>query len=154
MRFLLIAALLILATSAASAQSPTRCVTPGDACAAFDAFLTAFNQRAWDAFRATLADDMTAILDTPVLPERRDGRVAVEEAFIRFFPPPGGYPTQPPPPIKPDNLLVQDLGEVVIVSFHLRAPDEVARRTVVLRRMMAGWCVVHIHGSSFALSSH
>lgn len=156
MRRLPIAAVIFLALSAASpvaAQNPTRCITPRDACAFFDGYLSAFNRRDWDAFRATLADDITVMFDSPTATERRDGRVAVEEAFRQVFPPPGREPGQLPPPLRPENLLAQDFGDFVVVSFHLRAPEEVARRTVMLHRSAAGWRVVHIHASSFGLSS-
>ena len=105
------------------------------------------------AFRATLADDITVMFDSAMLPERQDGIVAVGKAFSRVFPPAGSRPSQLPPPLQPENLLVQDLGDVVIVSFHLRAPKEVARRTVVMQRTAAGWRVVHIDASSFELQS-
>ena len=125
MRRLPFAALILLATAVAApvaAQSATRCVTPREACAFFDTYRAAFNQRDWSAFRATLADDITVMFDSPVLSERQDGILAVEKAFSRVFPPAGSRPSQLPPPLQPENLLVQDLGDVVIVSFHLRAP--------------------------------
>ena len=156
MRRLPIAALFFLAISVAppvAAQGATRCVTPKDACAFFDTYLAAFNQRDWSAFRATLADDVTVMFDSAMLPERQDGIVAVGKAFSRVFPPAGSRLTQLPPPLQPENLLVQDLGDVVIVSFHIRAPKEVARRTVVMQRTAAGWRVVHIDASSFELQS-
>ena len=156
MRRLLFAALILLAISIATpiaAQSSTRCVTPREACAFFDTYLAAFNQRDWTAFRATLADDITVMFDSPVLSERQDGILAVEKAFSRVFPPADRRPNKLPPPLQPENLLVQDLGDVVIVSFHLRAPKEVARRTVVMHRTAAGWRVVHIDASSFELPS-
>ena len=156
MRRPLITALIFLAIPFASpvaAQSATRCVTPKDACAFFNTYLAAFNQRDWSAFRATLADDITVMFDSAMLPERQDGIVAVEKAFSRVFPPAGSRPSQLPPPLQPENLLVQDLGDVVIVSFHLRAPKAVARRTVVMQRTAAGWRVVHIDASSFELQS-
>ena len=134
MRSLLLAVIALLAGPAGAhlpAQSSTGCVTPRDPCAFFDAYLAAFNHRDWDAFRATFDDSITVMFDRPAPPDRRDGRVAVEEFFRRVFPPPG-QPGQLPPPVRPDHLLAQDLGDVVIVSFHIRAPGELARRTVVL----------------------
>ena len=155
MRFLPLAMFALLAGSAASplpAQSATGCVTPRDACAFFDAYLSAFNRRDWDAFRATFDDSITVMFDRPAPPDRRDGRVAVEDFFRRVFPPPG-QPSQLPPPVRPDHLLAQDLGDVVIVSFHILAPGELARRTVVLHKTPVGWRVVHIHASSSDLAA-
>jgi len=151
-----VALVLLIAAPAppSNAQSPTGCNTPQDACALFDRFLGAFNRRDWDAFRVTLADDVTAMLDSPDHPERLDGRAAVEEFFHRIFPPAGSQPRQPSRPVLPDKLLVQDLGDAVIISFHIRFPDAIARRTLVLRRTTLGWRVAHIHGSSFDLPAH
>lgn len=148
--------LALLVGSAASpvrAQSPSECQAPRDACALFDRFFGAFNSRDWDAFRVTLSDDVSAMLDAPDHPERLDGRAAVEEFFHRVFPPTGSQPRRVPPPVHPDSLLVQDLGDAVVVSFHLRYPDTIARRTIVLHKTPLGWRVVHIHGSSFDRSS-
>ena len=156
MRALPAGALIILAAFATpplAAQESASCSTPRDACAFFDTFLTAFNRRDWDAFRATLADDISVIFDSPEQPERQDGRLAVERFFQAIFPSPGLQPRPLPPPLKPDNLVAKDLGDVVIISFHLRAPDHVARRTIVLHRTVSGWRVIHIHGSSFDLPS-
>src|SRR5688572_24182952 len=129
-------------------QAPAVCTVPRDACGFFNAYIDAFNRRDWEAFRATFSDDITVMFDSPVVSERRDGRAAVEEAFARVFPPPGTQPTQPPSQMKPENLRVQDLGDVVIISFHLRAAGVVSRRTVVLQRRTGGWGVAHIHASS------
>ncbi len=154
MRSELLATLFVVSTVAAPparAQNAAECSTPREACALLHTFLTAFNQRNWAAFRATLADDITVIVDSPALPERRDGRAAAEEVFLRIFPPAGQQPTRLPPPLRPVNLLAQDFGDVVVVSFQLAAPDGVGRRTLVLHKTAAGWRVAHIHGSSVAL---
>lgn len=137
----------LLGATPVAAQSTTGCVTPREACAFFDAYLDAFNRRDWEAFRATFDDGITVMFDKPAPPQRRDGRAAVEEFFLRVFPPPGQ--SRPlPPPIRPEGLLAQDLGDVVVVSFHMRDGSEIARRTVVLRKTSSGWRVVHIHASS------
>jgi len=148
MRVLLLAVLPLLVAAGPPLQQATGCEAPRDACAFFDHYLSALNQRDWDAFRATFDDRITVMFDRPGPPERRDGRAAVEELFRRIFPPAGERPTQLPPAIRPDHLLAQDLGDVVVVSFHIRSVDEIARRTVVLHRTAKGWRVVHIHGSS------
>ena len=151
MRSKVLVGLLVVSTAAASpvrAQSAAQCTTPPEACAFLVTFLAALNQRNWPAFRATLADDISVVFDSPALPGRRDGRAAVEEAFSRIFPPPDQPATQLPPPVQPENLLVQDYGDVAIISFQLTGPDGVARRTLVFHRSSIGWRVVHIHGSS------
>jgi hypothetical protein len=53
-----------------------------------------------------------------------------------------------PPPLVPEDLLAQDLGDAVVISFIARGPGVLARRTVILHRTAAGWRVAHIHASS------
>lgn len=151
-----IAIFALLATLGArpvAAQSHTTCVSPADACVFFNAFLAALNRRDWDAFRATFADDISVMFDSRDQPERRDGRAAVEEMFRAVFPAAGAPARLTMPAVQPDNLLTQDLGDVVIISFHIRSPGATGRRTIVLHRTAAGWRVVHIHASSFGLGT-
>lgn len=125
----------------------TGCAEPRAACAFFDYYLSAFNARDWDAFRATLDDSITVMFDRPAPPQRMDGRRAVEAMFRRVFPPPGSAPAAASP-IVPAHLKAQDFGDVVVVSFEFAGEDAVSRRTVVLHRTRDHWRVVHIHGSS------
>lgn len=148
MQVLLLVLLALVVAPGQSAQGPPACEKPRDACALFDQFLSALNERDWNAFRATFDDQIAVIFDRPGPPERRNGRVAVEELFRRIFPPGGERPIQLPPAIRPYDLLAQDLDDTVVVSFHIRGADEIARRTVVLHRTAGGWRVVHIHASS------
>ncbi len=145
---LAIAAALTLALMGQTAVPQTGCASPADACRFFDAYLEAFNARDWNAFRATLADDVTVMFDDPAPAQRFDGRAAVEEMFSRVFPPAGTRPKQLPPPLRPTHLRAQDLGDTVVVSFELPDGDGIARRTVVLHRTEGAWRVVHIHASS------
>lgn len=127
------------------------CDGPADLCAFFDRYLAAFNARDFEAFRATFADDITVFFDRPLPPERA-GRAAVEAVFRRGFAyshPPAGTPQPPlPPPLVPLDLHLQLYGDVAVISFLVRNPGELARRTVVVRRQPGGWRVVHIHASS------
>lgn len=113
MRSLPFAALMMIAMpveSSPAAEPQTGFITPREACAFFDSYLSAFNRRDWDAFRATLADGITVMFDSSALPKRRDGKVAVEDAFLRVFPTPGKPLKQLPPPVMPAKLLAQDFG--------------------------------------------
>ena len=153
MRAGILLVLLLVAPSSSSTQQSTGCTVPREACRFFDEYLAAFNRRDWAAFSATFDSTITVMFDRPAPPVRRDGRPAVEQMFRRVFPPPGQQPTRLPPPIVPESLLAQDFGDVVIISFHIRSEDELARRTVVLHRGQAGWRVVHIHASSSDLAA-
>lgn len=141
-------AVLLILSGRPQVQPVAGCTVPTEACAFFAGYLDALNRRDWERFRATFDDRITVMFDRPGPPQRRDGRAAVEELFRRLFPPSGpGKVT--PPPLVPEQLLAQDLGDTVVVSFHIRSSDEIARRTVVLHRTSNGWRVVHIHASSF-----
>ena len=115
-------------------------------------FIDAFNARDFEAFRSTFADDITFFVDRPFPPQRLDGRIAAEgvfrEGFAASHPSAGGAAPPLPPPLVPIDLRVQAFGDVAVVSFVVRRPTEVARRTLVLHRGSAGWRVVHIHASS------
>lgn len=149
----LLGLLTLIATLPVSAQTPSACPGPKDVCQFFATFIAALNRRDWDAFRATLSDDITVIFDQPGPSERQEGRRAVESDFRSRFPPPGSTTTPLPPPVQPDSVMVQAYGDVAIVSFYLRTPARLGRRTLVFHRTSSGWSVVHIHGSSAPLTS-
>ena len=130
------------------AQAVVACTTPRDACAFFETFVSAFNRRDWPAFQATLAPDVSVIFDRPGPPTRQDGHLAVEAVFRLIFPEVPAISAPTPSQILPLQLRTQDFGDVVLVSFQLADPPAIGRRTLVLHRTVAGWQVVHIHGSS------
>lgn len=137
---------------AALPSDTTACRADRSICDFFHVYLDAFNRRDLAAFRATFADDITVLFDRPLSPERRDGRAAVETIFQRGFAYYAATSTTParplPPPLVPQDLLIQAFGDVAVISFLVPTPSEVARRTVVIHRGPTGWKVVHIHASS------
>jgi len=135
------------------AQTTAPCSGPRDVCTFFSTFISALNRRDWDAFRATFAEDITVIFAAPGPPARQDGRAAVEAVFQNIFPRPGSPPGPLPPPLQPDSVRVQDFGDVAVVTFLLRRPNQLDRRTLVFHRTRDGWRVAHIHGSSAELSA-
>jgi len=144
----LVAFLMLAGAGALGAQLGDACTKPRDACAFFATFVSAFNRRDWPAFRATLDPNVSVIFDRPGPPLRQDGHDAVEMVFRRIFPDTPSVGGTPPSQIRPQQLRVQDFGNVVVVSFHLPDATGVGRRTLVLRRSAGRWKVVHIHGSS------
>jgi ketosteroid isomerase-like protein len=128
------------------------CNGPTGVCELVNRFLDAFNARDFETFRSTFADDITFFVDRPFPPQRLNGRIAAEavfkQGFAAFHPPAGGVVPPLPPPLVPIDLQVQAFGDVAVVSFVVRRPTEVARRTLVLYRGPVGWRVVHIHASS------
>ena len=54
--------------------------------------------------------------------------------------------------LKPLDLRVEKLSEdVAVVTFHLVDSGLVNRRTLVFKREMNGWKIVHIHASNIAV---
>ena len=64
--------------------------------------------------------------------------------------------TRPGPPylsIDAKDLLIQELGEVAIVTFHLdNRPGELGRRTIVFTKTPDGWKIAHLHASVMPLT--
>jgi hypothetical protein len=129
-----------------SAQSS--CVQPAEACAFFNAFLTALNKRDWLTYRATLDDSISIFLEDPAPAQRFDGRIAAESLFIQIFPPPGTPVSSLPASIVPEHLRIQSLGDVTIITFEIVRPQSLSRRTLIAHRGTNGWRMVHIHGSA------
>ena len=142
----------VRAPHAGAARQVQACSGPAGVCELVTRFLDAFNARDFDAFRSTFADDITFFVDRPFPPQRLDGRLAAEGVFRAGFgafnPPAGGVVPPLPPPLIPIDLRVQAFGDVAVVSFVVRRPTEVARRTLVLHHGPVGWRVIHIHASS------
>ncbi len=145
--------LALLAAFSLGAQAQPACPGPKDVCGFFETFMSALNRRDWEAFRGTFAPDITVIFDRPGPPQRQEGRIAVEAVFQNIFPKSGSPPAPLPPALLPEGVKVQLFRDIAIVSFHLRRPDQLGRRTLVFHRVSRGWEVVHIHGSSSELSA-
>lgn len=147
--FALVSFIILCMATNGAAQEKIECSGNPEACAFFRHFVTVFNERDWIQFRACLADDITVMFDSPASPERKNLRTAVEAMFRPLFPDSGATPGKNRFLIKPEDVLLQDLGDVVVITFHLRQPDQIARRSLVLRRHKTTWEIVHIHASSF-----
>ena len=115
-------------------------------------FLRAFNDLDWDAFRDNFADSATVFQPLPSSLLRNDGRAEFESVFENFFDAVRSDRNGPPYlNIQPRDVRIQMLGEVAVVTFHLRTDDRpsVGRRTFVLRKQEDGaWRIVHLHASN------
>jgi len=122
---------------------------------AFKHFITAFNNLDWDAFRKTLADDVSVfnpdIAEAPSV-NRLDGRQQVEAGFKSVFAATRGKASGPPYlHIVPKNVHIQTYDDSAIVTFEFeRDGNSFGRRTLVFHRESAGWKIVHIHASNVA----
>lgn len=119
---------------------------------AAEGFLAAFDSLQWEEFRAYFADDVTMFFPFAQVPDRADGRQAVEAVFSRFFQAQREARARDGRPmvqgIAPRDLRVQMAGpDAAVVSFHLGSENP-ARRSLVFRRAGGDqWKVVHWHAS-------
>ena len=115
--------------------------------AAIHAFVAAFNALDRTRFDALFAEDVTLFFPAAPFPVRRiEGKAATLEWFGRFFD--SLRQRGANPRIQPQDLHVQDYGDVAIATFHLGDGENVGRRTVVLRRQDGRWRIAHLHASS------
>lgn len=115
--------------------------------AAIHAFVSAFNALDRTRFDALFAEDVTLFFPSSPFPVRRiEGKQPTLEWFGRFFD--SLRKRGASPGIQPQDLKVQDYGDVAIATFHLGGDESVGRRTVVLRRQLGQWAIAHLHAFS------
>jgi ketosteroid isomerase-like protein len=115
--------------------------------AAVLAFVSAFNALDRTRFDALFAEDVTLFFPSAPFPVRRvEGKKETLLWFGRLFD--SMRKRGAGPGIQPQDLKVQDYGSVAIATFHLGGGENVARRTVVLRRQRGRWAIAHLHASS------
>ena len=135
------------AIAASEAQSNATAAPSVSPEAAIQAFVSAFNALDRTRFDALFAEDVTLFFPASPFPVRRiEGKQATLEWFGRFFDSLRERGTNPR--IQPQDLKVQDYGDVAIATFHLGGGESVGRRTVVLRRQRGQWAIAHLHASS------
>ena len=136
------------AIAAPEAQpNPTAAPSASPPEAAIQAFVSAFNALDRTRFDALFAEDVTLFFPSAPFPVRRiEGKEATLLWFGRFFD--SLRKRGASPGIQPQDLKVQDYGDVAIATFHLGGGESVSRRTVVLRREQGRWAIAHLHASS------
>lgn len=115
--------------------------------AAVRAFVSAFNALDRTRFDPLFAEDVTLFFPASPFPVRRvEGKEATLSWFGRFFD--LARERGATPRIEPQDLKVQDYGNVAVATFHLGKGERVGRRTIVLRRQKGRWAIAHLHASS------
>ena len=148
--FLLAAiSLIVLSVGAVTHQTPSKDATAeGQVQNAAEAFIDAFNNLDWEAFRATFSDDATVFFPTPGISRRATGRSEVEGFFRPLFDEFRSRRSAPPYlDIDPKDTHVQILEDAAIVTFHLEDMELLNRRTVVFQKRDGRWLIVHLHAS-------
>jgi uncharacterized protein (TIGR02246 family) len=133
----------LLVLSLACASSTARDETVRDA---MSRFLEALNALDADAIATCFADDVTAFFPL-TQGERVDGKAAVV-AILR------AYAETSKKSVKSTNIVPEDMqidarGETAIVTFNVRNPSAISRRTFVFRRTGRHWLITHFHASNY-----
>jgi ketosteroid isomerase-like protein len=119
-------------------------------------FIVAFNNLDWEKFRVFF-DDNATIFHPAQFPRRLVGRSEYEKAWLDVF---AGIRTgsgRSKPPymeLRPEDMEVQLLNDVAIVTFHLnRGHNSIGRRTLVWRKSSQEWRIIHLHASNLELAA-
>jgi ketosteroid isomerase-like protein len=138
---------LIPAGGAVAAPASATAAAASQPEAAIQEFVSAFNALDRTRFDALFADDVTLFFPSSPFPLKRvEGKAATLEWFGRLFDSMTRRGTSPG--VKPQDLFVQDYGDVAIATFHLIGGESVGRRTIVIRRHHDQWVIAHLHASS------
>ena len=102
-------------------------------------------------FVACFADNATVFFPMPEPPERVEGKEAIKQRFEQGFASIRSTAKSGPPfhHLAPEDLTIQMMpGQTVVVSFHLRNSERIARRTLVLINTNGEWRILHLHASN------
>lgn len=143
MRKLMTITMLLLLSACATARD----VRPEET---IDAFITALDQGDPQIAQLFTAD-ATVFFPMNDRPLRANGREEIAAAFGSLFAMPGYQKGRGLP--KPEELRVERVGEVALVTFQTTNPNVTSRRTFVLQRDGARWRIVHLHGSNIRAGS-
>jgi ketosteroid isomerase-like protein len=142
----------LMLTVCLPAQTPSTSLQHDDLQAALTRFIQSFDNLDWEGFRAAFDDDATVFFPRG-FSTRATGRVEFEKNFKVVFEQIRDGKTAPPfMDIQPEDMEIQRLGDVAVVTFHLDdRPGMLNRRTLVLRKNTNGWKIVHLHASEVKL---
>jgi len=110
-----------------------------------DEFLGALNALEVDRINACLTEDVTAFVPT-VQAQRISGKAAVARVFRDYVD--ATKKTVTHTNIVPEGTLVDVSGDIAVVTFSVRNPASVARRTFLFRREGGAWRISHFHASN------
>jgi ketosteroid isomerase-like protein len=127
--------LLLFVAGCASARTP-------DVRESMRAWMDALNALDEARIVGAFAEDATAFFPV-VKAERVDGKAAIAAVFHQYV---AGSTKKTN--IVPEDLRVDERGEVAIVTFNVHNPSAVSRRTFVWRWDGGAWKIVHMHASN------
>lgn len=117
-------------------------------------FVEAFNNLEWEKFVSCFTSDATVFMSYTTVATR----TTVVDAFQSLFEKARSRPGPPYLNISPEDLRLEIVPGLALASFHLRGlagrpPNEVGRRTAVLRNETGIWRICHLHVSTQAEAS-
>lgn len=55
--------------------------------------------------------------------------------------------------LEPSDIMIQILNDAAVVTFHLKSPTKLARRTIVFVKRLDTWKIIHLHASNVQIGS-
>ncbi len=110
-----------------------------------DGFFRAVESRDLDRITPYFEEDAQMFSPLGTYPARLDGRAAIMEQFKAISEALKQMPT--PIRIDPQELVMREFGDIALVTFHLKLPGPLHRRSFILRKRDGRWRIAHIHAS-------
>jgi uncharacterized protein (TIGR02246 family) len=110
-----------------------------------DRFFRAVESREPDRIAPFFEEDAQMFSPLGTYPLRLDGRAAIMEQFKAISEALKQMPT--PIRIDPQDMIVREFGDIALVTFHLKLPGPLHRRSFILRKRDGHWRIAHIHAS-------
>ena len=110
-----------------------------------DGFFRAVESRDLDRITPYFEEDAQMFSPLGTYPARLDGRAAIIEQFKAISEALKQMPT--PIRIDPQEMVVREFGDIALVTFHLKLPGPLHRRSFILRKRDGRWRIAHIHAS-------
>jgi ketosteroid isomerase-like protein len=110
-----------------------------------DGFFRAVESRDLDRITPYFEEDAQMFSPLGTYPARLDGRAAIMEQFRAISEALKQMPT--PIRIDPQEMVVREFGDIALVTFHLKLPGPLHRRSFILRKRDGRWGIAHIHAS-------
>jgi uncharacterized protein (TIGR02246 family) len=110
-----------------------------------DGFFRGVEARDLDRIAPYFEEDAQMFSPLGTYPARLDGRAAIMEQFKAISEALKQMPT--PIRIDPQEMVVREFGDIALVTFHLKLPGPLHRRSFILRKRDGRWRIAHIHAS-------
>lgn len=115
-------------------------------------FINAYNDLNWQAMSAYFAENATMFTPYPESAGRINGRDKIvawfKSQFISWESKKDGSSRLN---IKPQDLKIQAMKDLAIVTFLISGEKRVGRRTIIFQKQKDQWMIVHLHASNLVV---